>query len=290
MKGANALAAETRRRDAEDRAARLAAAEAAKVPSPAEAQAEKDRAAFFSWRDSGDYRKPPPSMIGLNYGPEAARRRETEQTAVPAGLLGMGASYADPTALALSRQNMADTNAESDANAYQGAITAEDTYQRTGNSMSLMAQDYARKMGLLNDASSASQFSTNARIQTQPQSILPMLFSGLISGASAFATGGLSSIMTPHPAPAPSDSRLKENIRRLDGVHAVAFEWNEGAAAFGLDPGTKSVGLLADEIEKVFPEFVSPLGDTELKGIDYQGLSAYLIELVKEMNRETVTA
>lgn len=180
----------------QDRELRMAALEEAKKKSPAEEQAEKDRAAYFQWRDKGDFRTPPPSLIGLTYGPEAARRREMEQTAAPMGAMGMGAAYADPTAMALAKQNLNDENAEQDANAYQDEIRAEDTYQRSGNAESLMARDFARRMGLLSEASGMSQFSTNARIQAQPQPILPMLLSGLIAGAgqvgAAYVSGGMS--------------------------------------------------------------------------------------------------
>lgn len=169
----------------------------AAAPSPAETQAEKDRKSYFDWRDKGDYSKPPPTMVGLNFGPSAQHRRDLEKSSVPTGIFGMGGAYANPTALALANQNMADTNANQDANTYQDAITSEDTYQRTGNSQGLMAQDFARKMGLLNTTSGMSQFQTGARIQTTPQSILPMLLSGLIGGAASFATGGLSSMLKP---------------------------------------------------------------------------------------------
>lgn len=202
-KGNRALAAEMKKRDEADRAAQQAAATAAATPSAAESQNEKDRAAFFSWRDKGDYRTPPPSLIGLNYGPEAERRRQAEQTAVGTGILGMGAGNADPTALALAKQNLNDTNAEGDANAYQSAISGEDLYQRTGNSQSLMAQDFARKMGLLGNAQSLSEFSSNMRRETTPQSILPQLLSGLIGGASSFFTGGFSSLI-PKPSASPA--------------------------------------------------------------------------------------
>src|SRR5436309_13458421 len=80
-----------------------AALTAATTPTPAEMQAEKDRKAYFDWKEKGDYRTPPPGLIGINYGPEAQRRRAMEQTATPTGAAGMGAAYASPTALAMTR-------------------------------------------------------------------------------------------------------------------------------------------------------------------------------------------
>lgn len=210
-KGRKALAEDMKRRDEEDRRRAEQAQQqfqqqltVAQAPSPAETQSEKDRAGYFKWRDEGDFTKPPPTLIGMSYGPSSERRRQLERSAVPTGIFGMGGAYANPTALALAGQNMADTNAQRDAEAYQGAIGAEDLYQRTGNSQSLMTQDFARKMGLLSSTGGMSQFAANNslnasqnRINTTPQSILPMLLSGLLQGGAAFATGGMSSLMGP---------------------------------------------------------------------------------------------
>lgn len=186
------MAAEMKARDQQQAAQYQQSFAAAQTPSPAETQAEKDRKSFFQWRDAGDYTKPAPTMIGLTYGPDAARRRLAEQSSVATGAAGMGAANANPTALALNQQNLADHNAENDANTYQNAINDEYGYQRTGNAQGLMASDMARKMGLLNTSATMQQSGAANRISTQPQSMLPMLLSGLIGGASAFATGGLS--------------------------------------------------------------------------------------------------
>jgi len=189
LKGQRALAQQMRDRDAADRARYEAAATAAEKPSAAETQLEADRKAYFDWKAKGDFRTPPPGLIGINYGPEAQRRRQLEQTAVPTGAAGMGAAYASPTALALTRDYLGNVNAENDATAYQGALTGEDMYQRTGNSLGLMSADWARKSTLLGSASGQSQFSTGARIQTQPQSILPALLSAGLQAGGAFLGG-----------------------------------------------------------------------------------------------------
>lgn len=192
-KGSRALAEEMKRRDIEDRAAQHEALTAATTPSAAETDLEKDRKAYFDWKAKGDFRTPPPGLIGINYGPEAVRRRQLEQTAVPTGAAGMGAAYASPTALALTRDYLSNVNAENDATAYQGALQGEDLYQRTGNSLGLMNADFARKSSVLGATTNQSQLSTGARIQTTPkpwtQTILPALISGGLSAGGAFLGG-----------------------------------------------------------------------------------------------------
>jgi hypothetical protein len=188
-KGRRALAEQMRRRDEEDRRRYDQAFAAAREPSKAEQQREAERAAYFEWKAKGDYRTPPPSLIGVNYGPQAEERRRLERTALPTGAGAMGAAYASPTALALNKDYISNVNAENDALAYQGALAGEDMYQRTNNSALLMQSDFARRMGLLSNATSQSQFQTGARIQTTPQSLWPALISGGLAAAGGFLGG-----------------------------------------------------------------------------------------------------
>lgn len=191
------------RRDAEDRARLTAALErqqaattVAATPSPAETQRESERKAYFDWKEKGDFRTPPPSLIGMSFGPEAERRRAMERTALPTGSGAMGAGWASPTALALNRDYLSNVNAENDALAYQGQLQGEDIYQRTGNSAAVIANDMARKNFLmggtnfgLSSASNQSQYSTGARINTQPKSLWPALISGGLRAAGMFLGG-----------------------------------------------------------------------------------------------------
>ena len=78
-----------------------------------------------------------------------------------------------------------------------------------------------------------------------------------------------------------SDIRLKKDVRTISGaldkvlaLRGVNFTWKEN--------GKPSVGLIAQEVEKVFPELVS--GDDE-KGVQYGNLVAPLIEAVKEQQK-----
>ncbi|MDM8562053.1 tail fiber domain-containing protein [Candidatus Marithioploca araucensis] len=82
----------------------------------------------------------------------------------------------------------------------------------------------------------------------------------------------------------PSDQRHKQNIQTLDGslaklaqLRGVRFNWKE-------DTEEKQIGLVAQEVEKVFPELVST--DSEgYKSIAYGKLTAVLIEAVKELQQ-----
>lgn len=79
-----------------------------------------------------------------------------------------------------------------------------------------------------------------------------------------------------------SDERLKTDIHPVEGLakvlglRGVRFRWRESGAA--------AVGLIAQEVEKVFPELVVTDKSTGYKAIRYGSLVAPLIEAVKELN------
>ena len=80
-----------------------------------------------------------------------------------------------------------------------------------------------------------------------------------------------------------SDRNLKKNIKTLDGslekimaLRGVSFDWKSD--------GRPSIGLIAQEVESVFPELVSNSGG--IRGVQYGNLVAPLIEAVKEQQAE----
>jgi hypothetical protein len=93
-----------------------------------------------------------------------------------------------------------------------------------------------------------------------------------------------------------SDARLKTNVRQLEGaldklerIRGVAFESAEtdSPLALGGVPGQASIGVVAQEVEEVFPEVVSIYEpEHEYKAVDYHGLSSVLIEAVKELKAQ----
>jgi hypothetical protein len=82
-----------------------------------------------------------------------------------------------------------------------------------------------------------------------------------------------------------SDIRLKDNIRTFESamdvvsqLRGVRFAWKE--------TGVETVGLIAQEVEKVLPELIGTNADTGLKSVSYANMVAVLIEAVKELKAE----
>lgn len=88
----------------------------------------------------------------------------------------------------------------------------------------------------------------------------------------------------------PSDVRWKEQVKTLDHslekvnkLRGVSFEWKDKAKGTG-----KQIGLIAQEVEKVFPEVVS--ADNEgYKSVAYDKLVGVLVESIKELKAQKDT-
>jgi len=79
-----------------------------------------------------------------------------------------------------------------------------------------------------------------------------------------------------------SDIRLKKDVKKLDNAMAklqslrgISFSWKDKDMMEG-----EQIGVVAQEVEKVFPELVMTIDDK--KAVNYQGLIPVLIEAVKE--------
>ena len=81
-----------------------------------------------------------------------------------------------------------------------------------------------------------------------------------------------------------SAAKYKTNIQPLEPqlskviqLEPVTFDWLD-------KPRTKTnIGLIADEVEKIYPEFVSKTEDGEIEGIEYSKLTTVLIQSIKEL-------
>jgi len=107
-----------------------------------------------------------------------------------------------------------------------------------------------------------------------------------------------------------SDERLKENIKPIESavdkikqLKGVTFDWNEKSEELGFEPTTKTndVGVIAQDVEAVFPQLVqlapfdiargedgnatSKSGE-DYKTVNYARLTAVLIEAVKEQQQQ----
>ena len=84
-----------------------------------------------------------------------------------------------------------------------------------------------------------------------------------------------------------SDGRLKTDVAVLDTpldrvaqLRGVSFRWQPGVAAAGAAGG---IGVIAQNVAEVFPELVSTMGPQQHLAVDYSGLTAVLLEAVKEL-------
>jgi hypothetical protein len=88
-----------------------------------------------------------------------------------------------------------------------------------------------------------------------------------------------------------SDVSLKDNIITIDNalskveaMRGVEFDWNSGSRK-----GNHDIGVVAQEVEKILPEIVyskKDLEGNEVKTVDYEKITAVLIEAVKELSQE----
>ncbi len=109
--------------------------------------------------------------------------------------------------------------------------------------------------------------------------------STLVMSVNDVATGGANNVWVENQLSAGSfvyhsDEILKKDIQTIPDalqkvleLKGVEFTWKES--------GEESVGLIAQDVEKVFPELVET-GGNGLKGVQYGNLVAPLIEAVKE--------
>ena len=90
---------------------------------------------------------------------------------------------------------------------------------------------------------------------------------------------GIFDYLTLAATAASSDRRLKKNLKHIDTVDGVKFytwEWNEIADQIGVS-GDRTVGVIAQELEAIYPELVTEGGDGYLR-VNYGGLAKKLSE------------
>jgi len=82
----------------------------------------------------------------------------------------------------------------------------------------------------------------------------------------------------------PSDIRLKENVSEIKDALEKILKL-QGVNFYWKGSGEKSIGLIAQEVEKIFPEVINT-DNSGMKSIDYGRLTAVLIEGIKEQQKE----
>jgi hypothetical protein len=96
-------------------------------------------------------------------------------------------------------------------------------------------------------------------------------------------TGSQGSTGPTGPSGPTSDIRLKENIEtlsdvitKLEKVRGVSYNFIDEKYGIG-----NQVGVIAQEIQQVFPELIVEIGDGYL-GVDYPHLAGVLVQAIKE--------
>lgn len=112
------------------------------------------------------------------------------------------------------------------------------------------------------------------------------------SGGFRFFTGAVNGAILPAGATiwsTFSDARLKRDVAELDGaldqllsLHGVSFEYSD-PQHFGFRPG-RQVGLIAQEVEQVFPQWVSEFEGYKTLGIT--GFEGLTVEALRQLRAE----
>ena len=108
-------------------------------------------------------------------------------------------------------------------------------------------------------------------------------FTGTVTATTISATNGnFTGIVTAQDINSLSDINYKTNIREIENpldkilkIRGVNFDWKES--------NKPSLGVIAQEVEEVFPELVT---DGEKKTVNYNGIIGALIEAIREQQKQ----
>ncbi|HEY5927093.1 MAG TPA: tail fiber domain-containing protein [Kofleriaceae bacterium] len=80
--------------------------------------------------------------------------------------------------------------------------------------------------------------------------------------------------------------QMPDVLDQIDRIRVVSWEWNDVARDVGLEPGERSIGVIAQELAVIFPELVSTHEVDGYQGVNYGGLAAIAIAGVQQLRRE----
>ena len=171
------------------------------------------------------------------------------------------------------------------ANASYNGIRFYSDYQMSDGATKLMAiNDHASGQG------SGHVWVKNI-LQSDTSLRAPIFYdtAGTTFYADLAATGTSINVAGDVVAYASSDIRFKDNVipitnalDKIDKINGYSFEWNELSHK---ETGKKDVGVIAQEVEEILPEIVETRSNG-YKAVDYQKLTALLIQSVKELKQE----
>lgn len=93
-----------------------------------------------------------------------------------------------------------------------------------------------------------------------------------------------------------SDFQLKKNIRpirsedildKLQKIRVVSFNWNDNAKKYGIFSNEQKTGLIAQEVEELFPELVSH-DSSHIKEIDYGKFAGLIILAIQKLHSQNI--
>jgi hypothetical protein len=88
-----------------------------------------------------------------------------------------------------------------------------------------------------------------------------------------------------------SDRRLKTNISPLKGalskitkLRGVYYKWSADATSTSVYGSGRQIGLIAQDVENIFPEVIGRVGNGEFLGVQYEKLIPALVEAIRELD------
>jgi hypothetical protein len=111
------------------------------------------------------------------------------------------------------------------------------------------------------------------------------VFSGSFSGSLIQGTSGSFSNLIATTFTETSAERFKTNIQsiepQLDNIlklNPVTFDW--------IEDKREDIGLIAEQVNKIYPEFVGKNPAGEIQGIKFSKLTSILIKSIQELKEE----
>jgi len=145
-------------------------------------------------------------------------------------------------------------------------LSAANIYQKPGTNYIGVNTTDPKAMIHANGDISASNFSTSGNVNA-----VNGTFSGTVMANSITET---------------SDERLKFNIRPLENQLDTVELLSPKRFNFIKNPDEEEIGLIAQEVQKIYPEFVNEING--VYSIEYSKLTTVLIQALKEMRYENI--
>lgn len=220
-----------------------------------------------------------PALTGTPTAPTAASGTNTTQVAttafVASAIAGeMSGNAATATALETAR-TIGGVSFDGTANINLPGVNTAGNQDTSGNAATSTTSTNANNINVADESSDTTCFPVFATDATGNQA--PKTDSSALTYNASTGTLAATNVNST------SDANLKENVENIVGsidilkdINGVKFVWKK--------LGTPSVGVIAQDVEKVLPELVSERSDTGTKSVNYNGLVGVLIEAVKELS------